>query len=465
MIRSILIWLAFAGGLLAADKPNIIFIFADDLGYGDLGCYGHPYAQTPVLDQLAKDGTRFTQAYVTGVTCCPSRTGAMTGRHPARFAKYMASHGFGDAVTITELLKRNGYRTGHFGKWHIGPETEPGTYGIDVINDHGKEVRNTKSNRGRDAHLVDGAIAFLKANAGKGKPLYLNVWGHITHFPVKPLPKFAPRFANVKVDASDFGPEMKTKFAQCRELGGDINVGMRHYLADVYSMDLGIGRLLKTVDDLGMRESTIVVFSSDHGPAPVVLTNERNKSPDRIEFARNMLGSPGPFRGGKHTQWEGGVRTPFIIRWPGQVPAGRVNSTSVISFMDWLPTLCKITGTKNTATKLDGEDVSDIWLGAKRTRKTPLFWRNSSPGGMVSLRAGDWKFHANRKQAGGLQLYDLAKDPAESRNLVDEQPKLAHLLQRQAAAWAATLPTEYDKIEKPKKKGRPKRPRREHAKP
>ena len=459
MMKTFWLWLICAGGLLAADKPNIIFIFADDLGYGDLRCYGHPYAKTPVLDQLAKDGTRFTQAYVTGVTCCPSRTGAMTGRHPARFARYMASHGFGNALTITELLKRNGYRTGHFGKWHIGPNTKPGTYGIDVINNNRGAARGDKSTRGRDAHLVDGAIAFLKDNADNEQPFYLNVWGHITHFPVKPLPAFADQFANVKVEESEFGPEMKKKFAQCRELGGDVTTGMRHYLADVYSMDLGIGRLLKTVDDLGLRKNTIVVFSSDHGPAPVVLANEKNKAPNRIEFARNMLGTPGPFRGGKHTQWEGGVRVPFIIRWPGKVPSGRVNTTSVISFMDWLPTLCKITGTKNTATGLDGEDVSDIWLGAKRTRTTPLYWRNSSPGGTVSLRIGNWKYHGMRKQADGPQLYNLAKDPAESRNLVNEQPMLAKKLLRQAAQWAATLPKEYDKPEKPKKKGRPKRPK------
>ena len=457
------IWLGLVCvcSLLANDKPNVIFIFADDLGYGDLGCYGHPYAQTPALDKLAREGTRYTQAYVTGVTCCPSRTGAMTGRHPARFAKYMANHGFGDSVTITELLKRNGYHIGHFGKWHIGPDSKPGTYGIDVINNNGASEKDDKSTRGRDAHLMDGAIAFLKQTARKKQPFYLNVWGHITHFPVKPLPTYAERFAKVQVDESKFGLEMRKKFAQCRELGGDVTTGMRHYLADVYSMDLGIGRLLKAVDDLGLRENTIIVFSSDHGPAPVVLANEKNKAPDRIEFARNMLGTPGPFRGGKHTQWEGGVRVPFIIRWPGIVPADQVNTTSVISFMDWLPTLCKLTDTKNTAVDLDGEDVSDVWLGAKRTRTTPLFWRNSSPGGQVSLRTGDWKFHLRRKQAGGPLLYNLAKDPAESRNLVDEQPKLVHRLQRQATEWSDTLPKAYDKVEKPKKKDRPKRPRRD----
>ena len=232
---------------------------------------------------------------VTGVVCCPSRTGAMTGRHPARFAKYMADHGFGNSVTITELLKSNGYRTGHFGKWHIGPDSKPGTYGIDVINNNGAAEKDDKSTRGRDAHLMDGAIAFLKQTTRKKQPFYLNVWGHITHFPVKPLPTYAERFAQVQVDESKFGPEMKTKFAQCRELGGDVTTGMRHYLADVYSMDLGIGRLLKAVDDLGLRENTIIVFSSDHGPAPVVLANEKNKAPIALSLPGTCWARPDRF--------------------------------------------------------------------------------------------------------------------------------------------------------------------------
>ena len=135
-----LLLIAPSTGTQAADErpPNIVFMFADDLGYGDLGCYGHPYAKTPVLDQLAKEGTRFTQFYVTGVTCNPSRTGLMTGLYPARFPKYAADFGFGDRTTITELLKKRGYRTGHFGKWHIGPDDSDGTYGIDSVNTIGK---------------------------------------------------------------------------------------------------------------------------------------------------------------------------------------------------------------------------------------------------------------------------------------------------------------------------------------
>ncbi|MEQ9407382.1 MAG: sulfatase-like hydrolase/transferase [Fuerstiella sp.] len=143
----------------AERPPNIVFLCADDLGYGDLGCYGHPYARTPAIDQLAKEGTRFTQFYVTGVTCNPSRTGLMTGLFPARFPKYTADFGFGDRVTVTELLKKRGYRTGHFGKWHIGPDDSAGTYGIDAVRTIGKSRHKSA---GRDDDLYSAAIDFIK---------------------------------------------------------------------------------------------------------------------------------------------------------------------------------------------------------------------------------------------------------------------------------------------------------------
>src|SRR4051812_32308281 len=163
-------------------KPNIVFLLADDLGYADLKCYGHPYARTPNLDRLASEGTRFEQFYMSGITCCPSRTGLMTGKFPATFREYPAGFGFGTRVTITELLKPQGYATGHFGKWHIGPKTAPGTYGIDAINASNSDApdRKRQDGRGRDAHIVDDAIAFIEQH--RGGPFYVNVWGHISHF-------------------------------------------------------------------------------------------------------------------------------------------------------------------------------------------------------------------------------------------------------------------------------------------
>lgn len=132
-LLAVAILLASAALAAESTKPNVVFILADDLGYGDLGCYGHPYARTPNIDRLASEGTRFTQFYSTGVTCCPARTGLMTSKFPATFREYPANGGFGQRVTITDLLHQAGYRTGHFGKWHIGPNEKNGTYGIDVV--------------------------------------------------------------------------------------------------------------------------------------------------------------------------------------------------------------------------------------------------------------------------------------------------------------------------------------------
>src|SRR5690348_12122349 len=151
-----LILVASVAGLAAAAgarPPNVVFILADDLGYADVACYGHPYARTPNIDRLARDGTRFTQFYSTGVTCCPARTGLMTSRWPASFHEYPAGAGFGDRVTITQLLHDAGYRTGHFGKWHIGPVEKPGTYGIDVVGtDDEAEGGKRNAKRGDARH-------------------------------------------------------------------------------------------------------------------------------------------------------------------------------------------------------------------------------------------------------------------------------------------------------------------------
>ncbi|MHC4880371.1 MAG: sulfatase family protein [Planctomycetota bacterium] len=420
----------------AADRPpNVVFLFADDLGYGDLGCYGHPYAKTPALDQLASEGTRFTQFYVTGVTCNPSRTGLMTGLFPARFREYAADFGFGDRKTITGLLKKRGFRTGHFGKWHIGPDDADGTYGIDTVRTIGK---SRDQSAGRDADLYSAAIDFIREN--RDRPFYVNVWGHATHFPVNTPDGLVAEFKDVKVDREDFSPTMQHKFDECVQIGGDLDASMRQYLGDVYQIDLNVGRMLKTLDELGLRENTIVVFSSDHGPAPVIVGRKGAR-----KYSNNMLGYAGCLRGGKHTQYEGGTRVPFIIRWPGRVQAGRVDSTSVCSFVDWLPTLCSIAGINELPQQLDGEDVADIWLGANRQRTKPLFWKASAIGSTPAMRTGKWKLQLPRRQRGEPELYDLSADPSESLNVADEHPDVVARLRKTLRVWVAELPDEYEK--------------------
>lgn len=444
----------------AEQRPNIVFLLADDLGSGDLRCSGHPYAQTPHLDRLAQEGTRFEQFHVTGVTCCPSRTGFMTSRHPASFATYPANGGFADRVTVTELLKQAGYATGHFGKWHIGPETKPGTYGLDATPqgpDGGGERRDS---RGRDGPIYDAAIRFIEAN--RDRPFYINVWGHSTHHPVNPPAAHAQRFARVTVNEADFAPQMREKFETVRQRGGNVHTVVRNYLGDIAALDDAVGRLLVRLDELELTNKTIVVFTSDHGSPAIPAVNKDNDkrkqkkakaqggdAADRTELRLNLMGYNGGLRGGKHGMYEGGVVVPFVLRWPGHVPAGRVDRESLLSGMDWLPTLCAIAGVKIKAADFEGKDASRAWLGQAFVRTSPLFWKTSSPGSPAGIREGQWKLIAPTRRRGEVELYNLATDRAETTNVAAEQPEIVQRLSARLESWVATLPKEYVKTQDP----------------
>jgi N-acetylgalactosamine-6-sulfatase len=427
-------------------RPNFVFLFTDDLGYGDLACYGHPYAKTPALDQLASEGTRFTQAYAGGQTCSVSRTAIMTGLTWWRFSKSVGWNGFGDRVTVTELLNNAGYATGHFGKWHIGPQSRgvqrlSGVYGIDEYDRCGPSDLYKKSiPEGRDAPIYDRAIEFIKAN--KDRPFYVNVWGFSTHAPVFAHPDHLAEFEGLVVDEGDFSEHMKTKFRNCETYSGDINEAMRHYLADLYALDLSVKKLLDALDELGLRENTIVVFASDQGAADIKINDDvYNRVMEYKETTKNMMGYAGPFRGGKHKLFEGGLRVPFIVRWPGHVEADTVDSNSVFCGVDWLPTICKIAEV-DAPTDIDGEDVSNIWLGEQHPHRKPLFW-NGYPG--PSIREGKWRYYKGKY---GELLYDVSKDPGETNNLLRHYPEVTDGLRRKVNAWLKELP----KLEpKPKK--------------
>jgi arylsulfatase A-like enzyme len=437
-MKLILLLLLLTTSLQAADKPNILFLLADDLGGGDLHCYGNPYSRTPNIDSLAKDGTRFTHYYATGATCCPTRTGLMTAKFPATYATYPANGGFKDRVTITELLKKQGYATGHFGKWHIGPETKPGTYGIDAIGGEEEGGKKKKADeRGRDAHIYDEAISFIEQH--KSGPFYVNVWGHIPHNPVNPVDSLVKRWSDLKVSDGDFPEQMHAKFSDVRQAGGDVDDAMRRYLADIESLDDSVGRILKRLDELGLRENTLVVFNTDQG------ADMTKAGQGGLRF--NQMGFNGAVRGGKHTHWEGGVRCPWIVRWPGHVPAGRTDETSVISGVDFLPTLCAIAGAEVEVADFDGEDASAAWLGkAPHVRTKPLLWKTSSTGSDAHIRESQWKLrYPTRKKDGELELYDIDADPAESNNLAEKQPDIVKKLSSKLETWLATLPKEYEK--------------------
>jgi arylsulfatase A-like enzyme len=433
--------LLFCSALMAA-KPNVVFLLADDLGGSDLSCYGHPYSRTPNIDSLARDGTRFTQFYATGATCCPTRTGLMTAKFPATYPVYPANGSFADRVTITELLKKNGYATGHFGKWHIGPETKSGTYGIDSIgadDDQGAKGKKKKAadDRGRDAHIYEDAIAFIEKH--RNAPFFVNVWGHISHNPVNPVENLVKRWSDLQVRDADFPPQMQEKFKAVREAGGDVSDAMRRYLADVESLDDSVGMILKRIDELGLRENTIIIFSTDQG------ADMTKAGLGGLRF--NQMGFNGALRGGKHTHWEGGVRCPWLLRWPGKVPAGRVDSESVLSGVDFLPTLCALSGVQINADDFDGEDASAAWLGrAAHVRTKPLFWKTSSSGGDALIRDGRWKLRLpTRKKDGEIELYDLSQDLSESNNLAEKEHETVRKLAAKLQSWASTLPKEYEK--------------------
>jgi arylsulfatase A-like enzyme len=421
-------------------KPNVIFILADDLGWGDLGCYGHPHIKTPNLDRLAREGMRFTQFYVNSAVCSPSRTAFMTGHFPARHRihghlaspdqnarRAMPNYLDPTVPTITEVLHEAGYATAHFGKWHLG--SGPGAPGLSAYGIHAHRTTNSNSPgfdqkdpyfRAKSTRLiVDDAIRFIEAN--QDNPFYVNVWTlvphatlHPTEDQIKPYRRFVP------------GKNLPYKGA------------LQIYYASVGDLDQQVGRLLDKLDELGLAESTVIFFSSDNGPEDIHIRNATHSG----------VGSAGPFRGRKRSLYEGGVRTPFIVRWPRKVPAGRVDNTSVLSGVDFLPTLCNLTGADlPTGLKLDGEDVGDMLRGHPSPRRKPIMWEwrfrihghvlNRSP--MLAIREGDWKLLMN-PDGSRLELYNIPRDRSELNNLANSRKDLVDCLSKKLLAWQGTLP-------------------------
>ncbi len=443
LCQAILMFGSLAGNAHAAEaapRPNFIFILADDLGWGDLSCYGNKQIKTPNLDRLAKQGTLFTQFYVNGSVCSPSRCAFMTGQYPARHRihGHYATHelntkrGMSDWLdpnvpNVASLLKSAGYATAHFGKWHLGngegapPPTE---YGFDEARTCGSsgpgwdepvETFFAKSTR----IFVDEALRFIRTN--RNRPFYLNLWTLAPHAPLNPTEEqMAP------YNWLSWGSGATRKSAATI------------YYAIVGDLDAQIGRLLKELDGLGVASNTLVMFSSDNGPEDIHLA----------EAGHSGVGSAGPFRGRKRSLYEGGIRMPFILRWPGRIPAGRVDADSIVAGVDWLPTVCTLAGIAIPAAhKLDGEDMSGIPLGKPQPRTKALMWEwrfhifgepfHRSP--ILAMREGDWKLLLNPDRS-RVELYRIPADPTELKNCADRQPQMVEDLSRKALAWQATLP-------------------------
>ncbi|MBN2291924.1 MAG: sulfatase-like hydrolase/transferase [Pirellulales bacterium] len=416
----------------AASRPNFVFVFADDWGWGDLGCYGHSTIRTPNLDRLARQGTLFTQFYVASGVCSPSRTAIMTGHFPARHAihghlstpalnkkRAMPNALDADVTTVTDLLKQAGYVTGHFGKWHLGPNQgspAPSEYGIDefkgVRDFHesyslwGKELRAQST-----PMIIDETIKFIEKH--RDEPFYVQAWlldMHATLMPSEEQQKAYPRHKGA----------------------------LKIYYSAATDADKQIGRLMAKLDDLGLAENTVFVFSSDNGPEDIVISNASHSG----------VGSAGPFRGRKRSLYEGGVRMPFIVRWPAITPKGNVDDKSVIGGVDWLPTICRLAGVELPGgLNLDGEDMSAAIRGTSTTRSKPLMWEwrfkifghilHRSP--MLSIRDGKWKLLMNPDRS-RVELYDIPADPSEMNNLAAENVEVVERLAKTVLAWQKTLP-------------------------
>jgi N-acetylgalactosamine-6-sulfatase len=308
----------------------------------------------------------------------------------------------------------------------MGGVKENGAYGLDKVGGGGSRGPM----EGRDAGRFKAAMKFMESR--RDVPFYVQVWGHIAHYPVDPHPFLVAMFEDLEVRRGDFPKHMQAKFDEAESLGGNLDEGMAKYLAEVYSLDVMVGELLEKLDDLGLRENTIVAFASDQGPAPVI--TQKDNDP-RISV--NMMGSAGSLRGGKSDFLEGGVRSPFIIRWPGHVPAGKVNTTSITSALDWLPTVAAIAGIAYDPDMFEGEDVSDIWKGAARSRKNPLFWRKRLHPSDRAMLQGDWKL---LMVGGQTALYNLSENPDEDIDLADQHEEIFEELKGTLEDWTRTLP-------------------------
>jgi len=422
--------LALIGGApkTASAKPNIIFILADDLGYGDLGCYGCPDIRTPRLDALAAQGMRFTDAYANGPTCSPTRYAFMTGQYQQRGGlEYALNYQEKNAglppggETLPSLLKKTGYQTALVGKWHLGYDAErvPNAQGFDHFfgllggNHHYfKHVdrlgypdlflnHQPVEREGYSTDLfTDDALRFLAEH--RDRPFFLFLSYNAPHFPYQG-PNDAARLVEPKSPSWQSGTRA-------------------NYISMVEHLDMSVGRVLDELDRLGLAKNTLVVFTSDNGGDPM---------------GRNL-----PLSGLKGSLWEGGIRVPCIARWPGLIPAGSVSRAPIMT-MDWTATFLALAKTQSSA-HLDGINLVPILHGETPTTERALFWRRV-PEPMRkkvipqrAVRFGSWKYLEERNQP--PRLFDLAADLAEKNNLAPQHPDRCAHLRRLLDDWEATMP-------------------------
>ncbi|MED5417116.1 MAG: sulfatase-like hydrolase/transferase, partial [Verrucomicrobiota bacterium] len=439
-----------ANGGRGEKLPNIILILTDDMGW-DIAALGHPHVKTPHLDRLVGEGRVFENYYVASPVCSPTRVSFMTGLHPSRFGIHdyinadtranwrrgMPNFLNPGVVTVADVAKRAGYRTGHIGKWHLRSGSYPPQrdYGIDhyySVWRSGDYFRSYSS-----FYCVEETINFVEL-AGD-QPFYINLWLFQMHRPVVASANQKRVYDGETFPLTDFTPHMR----DYGEILPDPEERFLEYNAVMTSVDAAIGNLLEFLDKRGLADNTLLLFTSDNGPEDFRIV--RGVGPGS--------GSSGRFRGRKRSIYEGGVRMPCIARWPGRIPAGTVDSTTVMSSLDWLPTVSALVGAE-LPPHLDGEDMLQALKGTPAVRERPLIWEfrsdavgeiNNAP--RFAIRDGRWKLLWEEAREGEegeeiparLELYDLAADPEERTNLSGTEPVLAAGLQARLEGFESSL--------------------------
>ncbi len=436
--------LVLASAANAVDKPNVVVLLSDDLGWKDIGCYGGP-VKTPALDGLAAKGTRFTDFYSGCAVCSPSRATLLTGRHHIRAGVYswisdasQKSHLLEREVTLAELLKAEGYATAHIGKWHLGLPTDK--YKKPTPSDHGFDHWFATWNNAEPSHrdpknfirngepvgevkgyscqiVADEAIRWLDEERAKDKPFFLNIWFHEPHAPIA-----AP-------------DDIVSDYGRLKDPGAV-------YSGTIDNEDRAVTRLLAKLKKVAPEENTLIIYASDNG-----------------SYRKDRVGS---LRGQKGVNWEGGIRVPGIYCWPGVIPAGRVENTPG-GVIDTLPTVCGLLGIappKNV--HLDGSDLSPLLRSgdaAKFTRHQPLFWHLQKSRPIVAMRDGRFSLVAEpdfelstdnmfqeswipKIKSGGyinFQLFDLEADPSQEHDIASSHQELVERLKKKMLEINASI--------------------------
>ena len=455
-----------AGEPTAQRPPNIIFILADDLGWAEPGCYGNEFNETPNIDRMARQGIRFTEAYAAAPVCSPYRASFLTGQYPAR-------HGIldylrpttetplsTDHLTLAEMLKKNGYATCMIGKWHLSGYRYHGAAKEIRATDHGfdeelaSEVKgvgnganfwpyvfrsqpirwlNIRRNRlGKDEYLVDRmndeAVRFIERN--RERPFFLYLSHYATHTILNGKPALVAKYRRKHPP----GKSARKRCYLCKDAGLEGDPGNHwapdhnpHLAAMLESIDDGVGLILRKLEELKLDKNTLLVFSSDNGGETQVTSNA-------------------PLRGGKSSLYEGGIRVPLVVRWPGSVPAGRTCSTPT-SNVDFYPTFLEAAGiVPDAKQKLDGISIlTHLKKPGRERRGTPLFWHyplarphflGGHSGGAV--RQGPWKL-IEWFDTGKVELFNLSSDPSEKNDLFATRKQIAGKLLGQLRSWRKEL--------------------------